>query len=116
QAYNAPQSQQRGLVAQAIQNDPQSGLALGQSLDSDRTSRMTGLSQRARMLVGYAKAGNAQGVNSIYPQLAQEAEQLGLGQGIPQQWDDSFLPGMEQLANLGIGNSAGMQEFSALTS
>lgn len=104
QAYAAPQDQQRQLIGQAIQNDPESGFALGQSLGQDRSARVGQLSQKARMLVGYHKAGNVQGVAGMYPQLAREAEALGLAQGIPQQWDDSFLPGMEQLAMLGGGS------------
>lgn len=105
QAYGAPAEDRRGLVQQAIGADPTAGFALGQSLEQDRGQQMGQLSQKARMLVGYAKAGNQQGVQSLYPQLAAEAQQLGLGQGIPQQWDESFLPGIEQLAMMGSGNA-----------
>ena len=107
QAYGAPVDQQRGLVQQAIGTDPQSGFALGKSLGDDRQQRMTGLSQKARLLVGYAKAGNRQGVDGLYPQLAQEAQALGLAPNIPTAWDDSYLPGIEQLAMMGgAGNGA----------
>lgn len=105
QAYGAPQAQQRGLVQQAIQADPQAGFALSKGLGDDRQQRIAGLSQQARMLVSYAKAGNRQGVDSLYPQIAAEAQAIGLGQGIPTTWDESFLPGMEQLANIGGGSA-----------
>lgn len=107
QAYGAPEPERRGLVQQAIGADPTAGFALGQSLEQDRGQQMGSLSQKARMLVGYAKAGNQQGVQSLYPQLAAEAQQLGLGQGIPQQWDESFLPGIEQLAQMGGAGDSG---------
>lgn len=102
-AYAAPADQQREYVQQAVQVDPRSGFALADSLGGDRAERMKGLSQKARLLVGYHRAGNSQYVNSLYPQIAQEAQSLGLGQGIPTQWNDSFLAGMEQLAELGGG-------------
>lgn len=116
QAYGAPVQDRRALVQQAIQADPTAGFALGQSLEQDRGQQMGQLSQKARMLVGYAKAGNQQGVQSLYPQLAAEAQQLGLGQGIPQQWDESFLPGIEQLAMMGgadTGNTLHSQRVLA---
>lgn len=116
QAYGAPVQERRGLVQQAIGADPTAGFALGQSLEQDRTQQMGSLSQKARMLVGYAKAGNQQGVQALYPQLAAEAQQLGLGQGIPQQWDESFLPGIEQLAMMGgadTGNTLHSQRVLA---
>lgn len=103
QAYGAPAEQQRGYVQQAIATDPDAGFAMGQNLQDDRTQRMQGLSQKARMLVAYHEAGNRAGVDGLYPQLAQEAQQLGLGQNIPPQWDESYLPGMQQLASLGGG-------------
>lgn len=116
QAYGAPVQERRGLVQQAIGADPTAGFALGQSLEQDRGQQMGSLSQKARMLVGYAKSGNQQGVQSLYPQLAAEAQQLGLGQGIPQQWDESFLPGIEQLAQMGgadTGNTIHSQRVLA---
>lgn len=110
QAYGAAPDQQRQLTQQAIATDPQSGFALGRSLVDDKQQRMASLSQKARMLVGYAKSGNRQGVDGLYPQLVQEAQALGLGQNIPPAWDDSYLGGMEQLANMGGGASgAGVQ-------
>lgn len=118
QAYAAPAEQQRGFVQQAIQTDPTAGFALGQSLGQDRNSRIQSMSQKARMLVGYAKAGNRQGVDSLYPQIAQEAAAVGLGQNIPPAWDDSYLPGMEQLANIAVDPSsapAGLREFQAMS-
>lgn len=103
QAYGAAPGQQRQFVQQAIQSDPQAGFALGKGLQDDRQGQMASLSQKARMLVGFAKSGNRQYVDSLYPQIAAEAQQLGLGQNIPTAWDDSFLGGMEQLANIGGG-------------
>lgn len=116
QAYGAPVQERRGLVQQAIGADPTAGFALGQSLEQDRGQQLGSLSQKARMLVGYAKAGNQQGVQALYPQMAAEAQQLGLGQGIPQQWDESFLPGIEQLAMMGgadTGNTIHSQRVLA---
>ncbi len=116
QAYGAPAQERRGLVQQAIQTDPAAGFALGQSLEQDRGQQMGSLSQKARMLVEYAKAGNQAGVQGLYPQLAAEAQQLGLGQGIPQEWDDAYLPGIEQLAMMGgadTGNTIHSQRVLA---
>ena len=118
QAYAAPVDQQRGLVQQAIATDPNAGFGLGKSLQDDKQQRLAGMSQKARMLVAYAKSGNRAGVDGLYPQIAQEAQALGLGQNIPPTWDDSYLAGMEQLANIamsGAGTPAGLQEFNALT-
>lgn len=42
-------------------------------------------------------------MDALYPQLAAEAQSIGLAQGIPTGWDDSYLPAMEQLAQLGGG-------------
>lgn len=118
QAYGAAPGEQRQFVQQAIQSDPTAGFALGKGLQDDRQNQMSSLSQKARMLVGFAKSGNRQYVDSLYPQIAAEAQQLGLGQNIPAAWDDSFLGGMEQLANIdmgGGGTPAGLREFQALT-
>jgi hypothetical protein len=105
QAYAAPVDQQRGLVQQAIATNPDAGFGLGKSLQDDKQQRLAGMSQKARMLVAYAKSGNRAGVDGLYPQIAQEAQALGLGQNIPPTWDDSYLAGMEQLANIGGGTS-----------
>lgn len=101
QAYGADTGQQRELVGQAIATNPDAGFALGQNLGSDRNSRVQQLSQMARMLVSYKESGNEAGVQGLYPRIAQEAQAVGLGQGIPEQWDDSYLPGMQQLASIG---------------
>lgn len=106
EAYAADPSQQRALVGQAIATNPDAGFALGQNLGKDRNARVQQLSQMARMLVSYKESGNDAGVQGLYPRIAQEAQAVGLGQGIPQQWDDTFLPGMQQLANIG-GAAAG---------
>lgn len=103
QAYGADPGAQRGLVQQAIATNPDAGFALGQNLGQDRNARMLQMAQMAKMLVGYAEGGNRAGVDGIYPRLAQEAQSLGLGSNIPGQWDDSYLPGIKQLANLGGG-------------
>lgn len=103
QAFGAAPADQRGLVQQAIAADPSAGFALNTRLGDDRQARMGELSQKARLLVGYAKAGNRAGVDALYPQLAAEAQAIGLAQGIPTGWDDSYLPAMEQLAQLGGG-------------
>lgn len=105
QAYGAAPDQQRELVGQAISTNPEAGFALGQNLGSDRNSRVQQLSQMARMLVSYKESGNEAGVQGLYPRIAQEAQAVGLGQGIPEQWDDAYLPGMQQLAQ--IGGAAG---------
>lgn len=103
QAFGAAPADQRGLVQQAIAADPSAGFALNTRLGDDRQARLGELSQKARLLVGYAKAGNRAGVDALYPQLAAEAQAIGLAQGIPTGWDDSYLPAMEQLAQLGGG-------------
>lgn len=118
QAFGAAPADQRGLVQQAIAADPSAGFALNTRLGDDRQARMGELSQKARLLVGYAKAGNRAGVDALYPQLAAEAQAIGLAQGIPTGWDDSYLPAMEQLASLGIAGAAapaGLREFEAMT-
>lgn len=110
QAYAAPVDQQRGLVQQAIATNPDAGFGLGKSLQDDKQQRLAGMSQKARMLVAYAKSGNRAGVDGLYPQIAQEAQALGLGQNIPTAWDDAYLPGIEQLAMMGgAGTASGVQ-------
>lgn len=106
QAYGAAPDHQRQIVGQAIATNPDAGFALGQNLGQDRAARVQQLSQMARMLVSYKESGNDAGVQGLYPRIAQEAQAVGLGQGIPEQWDDSYLPGMQQLANIG-GAAAG---------
>lgn len=106
EAYGAAPAQQRALVGQAIATNPDAGFALGQNLGQDRAARVQQLSQMARMLVSYKESGNDAGVQGLYPRIAQEAQAVGLGQGIPEQWDDAYLPGMQQLANIG-GAAAG---------
>lgn len=117
QAYGAAPDQQRGFVQQAIANDPTTGMALGGSLDQDNDRAMEGLARRAKIVVAAHKSGNAQMAAGMYPQLAQEAQRMGYQ--VPGEWNDSFLPGLEQMASAwGDDTSSipsGLREFQGMT-
>lgn len=101
QAYAAPQAQRSQLVQQAIGVDPQSGFALDKSLQGGDDERMQRVGQMAGMLVNLPPEARAQ----AYPGIVQQLHSIGLGDGLPDQWDDSLLPYAQQLAGIsGAGN------------
>ncbi len=118
-AFAAPLTERRGLLAQMASVDPSAVTGIRNTLsdmDSDSTAN---LARRAGMIVSMADAGNEQVAAKMYPQLAADARALGLGDGIPDQWDVSFLPGLRHLsqsANHRGGMTAGQRDFSSLTS
>lgn len=104
QAYTAPQEQRSGILAGMAQIDPRAAQQQQQQFRSGDQDRVAQLSQKAKLFVGMAKAGNQQAVAGMYPEIAREAREL-FGTNVPDAYDPSFLPGIEQFAN--IGNGAG---------
>lgn len=102
QAYGADPGARQGLLQQAVGVDPQAGLALEQGINQSNQARVAQLSQKARLFVSMAESGNEQAVVSMYPQLAQEARQLGLGD-VPLEYSPQFLPALKQFAAMGGG-------------
>lgn len=99
-AYTAPVDQQQALVGQAVGIDADAGMSLGESLEQSKGARTKQLAQRARLFVGMAEAGNPEAAQSMYPQLAQEARNLGLGD-VPLEYSPQMLPALKQFATLG---------------
>jgi hypothetical protein len=65
---------------------------------------MQRVGQMAGMLVNLPPEARAQ----AYPGIVQQLHSIGLGDGLPDQWDDSLLPYAQQLAGIG-GGSNGVQ-------
>lgn len=116
-AYSAPAQERTALLGQVAQSSPTVALQAEQDFGKRDTDRVGSLAAKARYIVGMAKAGQRDAVRGIYPQLAQEARQLGLGD-VPLEWDDAFLPGLEQLASYQIrpaeGAPAGYRQFQLM--
>ncbi|KAF1692651.1 hypothetical protein [Pseudoxanthomonas koreensis] len=101
QAFTAAPAERQAIIGQAAQHYPQQAMEMEQAFGKRDDSRIASVAQKARYIVGLAKNGQSQVAASLYPQLAQEARTLGLGE-VPDQWDDSFVPGLEQLAQYGV--------------
>ena len=110
QAYNAPDAAARASVlGQLAQSSPQAAFQAEQTFAKRDSDRAAGLAAKARHILNFHRAGQMQHVAGFYRQLAQEARQLGLADA-PEQWDDSFVPGMEALAS--YGQSGGGEQFT----
>lgn len=101
QAFTAAPAERQAIIGQAAQHYPQQAMEMEQAFAKRDDSRIASVAQKARYIVGLAKNGQSQVAASLYPQLAQEARSLGLGE-VPDQWDDSFVPGLEALAAYGV--------------
>lgn len=104
QAYSAPADQRDAFVGQAMGVNPSAGMALGDSLSKGRDAELKRLAQKASFFVNSAKAG-APGVETMYPQLAQDAQRLGIP--VPGAYDDKVLAGLEKFAQAYGGAGAG---------
>lgn len=107
-AYTAPASEQQALVGQAVGIDPTAGVALGESLNQSRDQRARQLTQRAKLFVGMAEAGNTEAAASMYPLIAQEARSMGLGD-VPLEYSPEMLPALKQFAAMGDGQGSRVQ-------
>lgn len=114
QSYTAPRDQRSELLGRAALDSPQAAAHMDQQFQQRDDQRMLGLANKARYFVSMAEAGNEQVVAGLYPQLAQEARDLGLGE-IPMEYNPAFLPGLKQFAGLAGQEQdttpAGVREF-----
>lgn len=111
QAYTAPRADRQGLLGQMAQTSPDAAVAQQKLFRQGDSDRMADLSRKAKIFVGMAESGNAQAVASLYPQIAQEARDLGLGD-IPMEYNDTFLPGLKKFASIlddGQASEVGVQ-------
>lgn len=104
QAYTAPRADRQGLLGQMAQTSPDAAVAQQKLFRQGDSDRMADLSRKAKLFVGMAETGNAQAVAALYPQIAQEARDLGLGD-IPLEYNDTFLPGLKKFASILDGNA-----------
>ena len=111
QAYTSPRADRQGLLGQMAQTSPDAAVAQHKLFRQGDSDRMADLSRKAKLFVGMAETGNAQAVAALYPQIAQEARDLGLGD-IPMEYNDAFLPGLKKFASIlddGQASEAGVQ-------
>lgn len=111
QAYTAPRADRQGLLGQMAQTSPDAAVAQQKLFRQGDSDRMSDLSRKAKLFVGMAETGNAQAVAALYPQIAQEARDLGLGD-IPLEYNDTFLPGLKKFASIlddGQASEVGVQ-------
>lgn len=111
QAYTAPRADRQGLLGQMAQTSPDAAVAQQKLFRQGDSDRMADLSRKAKLFVGMAETGNAQAVAALYPQIAQEARDLGLGD-IPMEYNDTFLPGLKKFASIlddGQASEVGVQ-------
>ena len=111
QAYTAPRADRQGLLGQMAQTSPDAAVAQQKLFRQGDSDRMADLSRKAKLFVGMAETGNAQAVAALYPQIAQEARDLGLGE-IPMEYNDTFLPGLKKFASIlddGQASEVGVQ-------
>jgi hypothetical protein len=101
QSMQAPRDQRQGLIAQMAGVSPAAAY--------DAESHFKGMDDNARARLGeYATAFDAlpdEQKAQAYPQLAQQAQALGIP--APGQWDPSFAPNIQKLAQALGGNSGG---------
>lgn len=103
QAYTAPRADRQSILGQMAQTSPDAAVLQQKQFQQGDSDRMAELSRKAKVFVGMAESGNAQAVASLYPQIAQEARDLGLGD-IPLEYNDTFLPGLKKFATILDGN------------
>lgn len=99
QAYTAPRGDRDQLLGQMASVSPEAAASQQKAFRQNDSDRMADLSRKARLFVGMAESGNQQAVAALYPQIAQEARNLGLGD-IPLEYNESFLPGLKQFASI----------------
>lgn len=101
------------LMGQIAQVDPNAALGAQKSFGAEDDAKMERIGQMANMLLAMPAETRAQ----AYPQIAQQLHGMGMGQGLPDQWDESMLPTVQNIAQQlgGVGKSADMQKFNAMT-
>jgi hypothetical protein len=107
-AYSAPQGERRQLFSEMAGVSPEAAYTAQKNMGEMDDNDMSRLARQASYFVGMADGGNEQVVASMYPQLAQEARRLGLGD-VPMSYDKAFLPGIRQLAQHAAGQSGRVQ-------
>lgn len=99
QAYTGPREGRDQLLGQMASVSPEAAASQQKAFRQNDSERMADLSRKAKLFVGMAESGNQQAVAALYPQIAQEARNLGLGD-IPLEYNASFLPGLKQFASI----------------
>ena len=101
------------LLGQIAQVSPDAAPVAQKTFGAEDDAKMERIGQMASMLVSMPAETRAQ----AYPQIAQQLHGMGMGQGLPDQWDESMLPTVQGIAQQlgGIGKSADMQKFNAMT-
>jgi len=116
-AYAAPPEERSSILARLGQQDPEMARRTQELIDSDRDAAIRRVSNNARLIVGMHKAGHGAFVGRAYADLVRDARALNVSD-VPDQWDDSFIPGLEVLASYGQeqgGSPSGWREFEQLT-
>lgn len=94
-AYNTPAGQQRdALVGQAIGVDRNSGMQLGNDLQSMQDARDAKLGAAARYVLNAYQTGNPQATEGAYQAVKPFLSQIGMAHGSGQQPPDNFSPDM----------------------
>lgn len=97
QAYTTQTADRPQLLGQMAAVSPDAAATQQKMFRQDDSQRMADLSRKARLFVAMAESGNEAAVAGMYPQIAQEARSLNVGD-VPLQYDPSFLPGLKQFA------------------
>lgn len=101
QAYSAPPEQRQQLIGQMAQTSPQAAF--------DAQKHFAGMDDNSRQKLGqYAAAFDALPDDQkpvAYPQLAQQAQQLGIP--APSEWRTEYAPNISKLAQTLGGGAAG---------
>jgi hypothetical protein len=106
-AATAPQDQQAGLLDQAIQVDPQQGLALKQTLQSEQDQHIKKIANAANYVLSAYKTGNQAQVEGAYQAVRPYLAEFGQAKGAAppaDHFDPSMLPHLYQI----IGQAGGV--------
>ncbi len=104
QAYSAAPEQRTEILSQMATASPQAAQAQQQQFRTGDADRVSQLSQRAKLFVSMVKAGNQEAAAGMYPDIARGAKEA-FGINVSEIYDPRFLPGLEQLGNMGAGQA-----------
>lgn len=104
QAYSAAPEQRNELLSQMATVSPQAAQTQQQQFRTGDADRVSQLSQKAKLFVSMVKAGNQEAAAGMYPDIARGAKEA-FGINVSETYDPAFLPGLEQLGNMGAGQA-----------